>query len=342
MSLSRVIFNGTNHILFYAPKALRKSFLKLISYFPFDVVYPSVFMIEPTNICNGLCPLCPIGVDSDDRKKGYLQYETFIRLVDEIKDIAKLIIMNFAGDPILHPRIGDLIAYAENNGIQTIIGTNGTIDKAEELIRAGASEILFSLDGASEETYHKYRNYKDDKGFEEIVENLRKLVVKKSEIGNGKTNIVLQFVVFKHNEHEIDDIVKLGDNIGVDAVDLKPVCLNDFFDDSLDELIKKYLPKDQNHYIRRRNKFILKKPPLCSFVFHETEILWNGDVTICCYDYDGGYVIGNISDEGGFKKIWKSKKYREMRRKIVNSELELCRKCANTSVFGTRLRLKEM
>ncbi len=297
-------------------------------------------MVEPTNVCNGLCPLCPIGVDIDDRKKGFIDNETFVRLVDEIKDYAKLIIMNFAGEPLFHPRIGDLAAYAERNGIPTIIGTSGTLDKSEELISSGVSEILFSLDGASKETYHKYRNYRDKTEFDVVVENLQKLVDKKKEMRSEKTNIVLQFVIFKHNEHEIDEIIKLGEKIGVDTIDLKPVCLNDFFEQKLDDLIDTYLPKIQNHYIRKKHEYILKKPPLCSFVFHEAEVLWNGDVTICCYDYDGDYVVGNILDDGGFENVWRSKKYREIRRKIINAELELCKRCGNTFDHGKRIQIK--
>lgn len=340
MGLNRIIFNGLNHMLYRMPSVVQKSILRSISYLPFETVYPSVFMVEPTNFCNGLCPLCPIGVDIDGRKKGFLKYETFVGLVDEIKDYAKVIIMNFAGESLFHPRIGDLAAYAETNGIYTAVGTSGTIDKTEELIASGVSEIIFSLDGATRETYHKYRNYRDNTGFDTVVENLQKLVDKKKEIGNDKTNVVLQFVVFKHNEHEIDDIVKLGEKIGVDTVDIKPVCLNDFFEQPLEELIEAYLPSNQSHYERRQNGYILKKPPLCSFVFHETQVLWNGDVTICCYDYDGDCVVGNIIDDGGFENVWKSTKYREIRKKIVTAELDLCKKCGNAFFQGTRMQIK--
>lgn len=340
MGVSRLAFNGINHMLFRTPPGIRTGLLKAISYAPFERMCPSVFMVEPTNVCNGTCPLCPVGVDIDRRKKGFLEYETYIGLVNEIREYAKLIIMNFAGEPLFHPRIGDLAAYAESNGIRTIIGTSGTIDKAEELIASGVSEILFSLDGATRETYHKYRNYRDKTDFDRVVENLRKLVDTKKRTGADKPDIILQFVVFKHNEHEIDDIVELGKKIEVDTVVLKPVCLNDFFDQSLEELIAQYLPERQSHYIPHKNRYILKKSPLCSFVFHETEILYNGDVTICCYDYDGDYVVGNIIEDGGFENVWKSRTYRDKRRKIVMGELDLCKRCGNTFSQDTTIHLR--
>jgi MoaA/NifB/PqqE/SkfB family radical SAM enzyme len=339
MNPARAIFNGVNSLLFTMPPAVRRYFLVPISYLPFESIYPSVFMVEPTNVCNGTCPLCPIGVDIDDRKRGFMEYDTFVGLVDEIKDHAKLIIMNFAGEPLLHPRIGDLVAYAEQNGIATIIGTSGTLDKSEELISSGVSEILYSLDGASAETYHQYRNYRDRTPFETVVDNLQKLVDKKRKMRADKTKIVLQFVVFRHNEHEVDAIFDLGKKIGVDTIDLKPVCLNDFFGGGMSDIIDRYLPESQRHYIHKRDGYILRKPPICSFVFHEAEVLWNGDVTICCFDYDGDYVVGNIIEDGGFANVWKSAGFREIRKKIIKSELKLCRQCGNTFDHGKRIEL---
>jgi radical SAM protein with 4Fe4S-binding SPASM domain len=339
MSLARRLFDGFNRTLFGAPPPIRALAARAISYAPFVLARPSVFMVEPTNVCNGTCSLCPVGVDIDKRPKGFLAYETLVRLVDEIRPYAKCVIMNFAGEPLLHRRIGDLISYAETNGIPVIVGTSGTIDKSEELIASGVSELLFSLDGATPETYHRYRNYRNGTRFETVVENLRRLVEAKKRSGSAKPRIILQFVVFRHNEHETEDIVSLGRRIGVDAVDLKPVCLNDFFGESLEDMIARYLPARQSHYLRRGDRMVLKKPPLCSFIFHETEILWNGDVTICCYDYDGAYVLGNILEEGGFEAVWKGEKYREMRRRIAKLEPDLCRRCGNTFEFGTRIRI---
>lgn len=341
MSIRRTLYNGANIGLIRMPAPLRRVILSLITRLPFSLIYPRVFMIEPTNICNGLCPLCPIGARIDKRRKGHFQHDDFIRLIDEIKDIAKLIIMNFAGEPILNPHIGKLAAYAESNGITTIIGTNGTLDKSEELVDSGVSEILYSLDGATDESYRQYRTYRDGIGFDDVVANLRRLVARKTELGCEKPAIILQFVVFKHNEHEIDDIMKLGKEIGVDGIDFRPACINDFFGPPLEELIDRFQPEGRYEYACRPNERTLTKPPWCSFSFHETEILWNGDVTACCYDYDGNYVIGNVFTDGGFKKIWKSKKYRDMRKKIIQQELEICKKCDNSFVLSTRVIIND-
>jgi radical SAM protein with 4Fe4S-binding SPASM domain len=340
MKLMRKLYNGTNIALLQAPAPMRRACLSLVSRLPFSLVYPPVFMIEPTNTCNGLCPLCPVGAKIDTRRKGHFRYDDFVVLVDEIRDFAKVIIMNFAGEPLLNPQIGKLVAYAESNGIRTVIGTNGTLEKSEELVTAGVSEILFSLDGATEESYRQYRTYRDGTGYATVIDNLRKIVEKKRELRVEKPDIILQFVVFKHNEHEIGEIMKLGKDIGVDGIDFKPVCINDFFESPLNEMIEKFQPKEWEAYRYKSGGPVLK-PPWCSFSFHETEILWNGDVTTCCYDYDGNHVVGNVFSDGGFRKVWKSKKYRDIRRKIVKQELKICNVCDNSLMQSSRILFKD-
>lgn len=337
MKILRKVYSGANIALLDMPAGLRRSCLSLVSLLPFSLVYPRVFMIEPTNACNGSCPLCPIGARIDTRRKGRFRYEEFVVLVDEIKEFARVIIMNFAGESFLNPDIGKLAAYAESNGIRTIIGTNGTLDEAEEMVTAGVSEILFSLDGATEESYRQYRTYRDGAGFDAVVDNLRRLVETKRRLGLEKPEIILQFVVFKHNEHEMEAIMELGKDIGVDGIDFKPACINDFFETPIEELVERFRPKDWDGRVRERGDHSGRKPPWCSFSFHETEILWNGDVTACCYDYDGKYVVGNVFSDGGFKKVWKSKRYRELRRKIVMQELEICKACDNSMEQSARI-----
>jgi radical SAM protein with 4Fe4S-binding SPASM domain len=103
------------------------------------------------------------------------------------------------------------------------------------------------------------------------------------------------------------------------------------------ELVDRFQPAQGNGEALPGSDFVAVKPPWCSFSFHETEILWNGDVTVCCYDYDGDYVIGNVFSDGGFKKLWKSGKYRAIRKKIVRQQLKICKTCDNSMVQSTRI-----
>lgn len=343
MSLSRHAYKATNIVLGKMPHFMRTIIVDLISVLPFSMKYPPVLMIEPTNICNGTCPLCPIGAKIDRRAKGWMKYEDYVRIVDEVKDFAKIIIMNFAGETLLNPEIENIINYSEALGIRTIIGTNGAFNRSDELINSGVSEVLWAMDGATKETYHRYRNYEGTADFDDVVRNLQTLCDTKSERGLSKPKVILQFVVMKDNEHEMDDIIRLGKRIGVDAIDFKPVCLNEFFLMSFEEIIEKYLPKDESYANCRicDDAPVLQKPLICSFAFHETEILHNGDVTICCFDYDGNYVVGNIFKDGGFKKIWRGREFKSMRRKMLKQELEICARCGYSLKQSKRIYMKD-
>ncbi len=82
-------------------------------------------------------PLCPVGAKIDTRRKGQMRPADFEGLVDEIKDFAKVVVMNFAGEPLINPQIAKMVAYAESSGLRVVVGTDGTLDRAEALIEAG-------------------------------------------------------------------------------------------------------------------------------------------------------------------------------------------------------------
>jgi radical SAM protein with 4Fe4S-binding SPASM domain len=338
MGLLRNLYVNANQTLLRMPKPMRNAAIAMVANLPFSLRYPRVFMIEPTNACNGLCPLCPVGAQIDTRRKGQMRYSDFVRLVDEIRGFASSIVMNFAGEPLINPQIAKMAAYAEASGIRTVIGTNGTLDKSDALVRAGVSEILFSLDGVTEHSYRQYRTYRDGSDHTQVMDNLRRLVAKKRQLKTDKPRIILQFVLFRHNQHELADIIALGRSIGVDAIDIKPVCINDFFALPQDQLMAKFAPQGQSGELGVAGASG-SKPPWCAFSFYQTQILWNGDVTSCCYDYDGNHSIGNVFTDGGFRAVWRSRRYRKVRRQIVGQSLDICRSCDERILRPERIRL---
>lgn len=302
-------------------------------YYPFWIKYPSTVFLEVTNACNASCPLCPIGAKVDKRKKGFMKLDEFKRIIDENSFIKKIII-NFAGETLVNKDIYEMIKYAESKNINVLIGTNGSLLNPEKLLESNVSDVLFALDGLTEKTYKKYRV---GLNFNLVKDNLIQLCKKKQEM-KSKTNIILQFIVMSHNEHEIPDIIKFAKEIGVDRVELKQVVLSNFVKKSKEELMK-FLPENKEYwqYYFDNDKIKPLKPFICDKLFF-IQILFNGDVTICCFDHDGAYVIGNILTEP-FKDIWKSKKYKEIRRMIIKQELDICKKCSNTFIAPKVIKL---
>ena len=288
--------------------------------------YPNELLIEPTNICNLKCVLCPTSGDFMERSRGFMKFDNFRRIVNNIKGIVPEVILFFSGEPFLNKDIFKMIKYCSKQSIKTKISTNATVlDKgnAEKLLKSGLGKIVVSFDGLSKQTYEKYRVGAD---FDRVYENIRNLCSRKRELGLRKPLIQLQFIVMKHNEHELPMLEQVRKELGVDSVQIKSVVIPTWFYEGRDakRIAKKYLPRGFSRY-KSESLEISKPQSICEYV-RKCVILWDGRVCLCCYDVDGAYCFGNaISEE--FTDIWNSSKYKHARAMIKKRELALCKKC---------------
>src|SRR6186713_1384654 len=87
--------------------------------------YPLRLWIEPTNSCNLKCPLCPQSED-DWQTRGYLDYDLFCKIADEVAGKVYDINLTHRGESLFNKRIYDMIAYAKQRGIKVRLHTNAT------------------------------------------------------------------------------------------------------------------------------------------------------------------------------------------------------------------------
>ena len=321
-----------------------KKFLKqnigslILPYLPWqfcDFGFSGRVIIEPTNACNLRCPLCP--TSELKRIKGFLPLENFKKIVDDIPAL-KSINFGWSGEPLLNKDIFKMVKYASSKGIETGISTNTIFlnQYIDEALNSGLDDLIVCLDGASKETHEKYRIGSD---FESIKNNIQEFCQEKKRRNFKKPRVTLQCLLTKYNEHEVPVIIELAKNLGVNSLDLKTLSLGSGV--ALTEKIKRakeFLPSDKySRYELKDGKTILKsKPKLCSWL-RQSVILWNGDVTSCCYDFEGDLKIGNVFKDGGFKKVWKGEKYKKYRRKIIRREFDLCKNCSRTDEYTKRI-----
>src|SRR5690606_11525745 len=119
------------------------------------------------------------------------------------------------GEPMMHPRFFDMIAYAAGRGIQVSVNTNMTLltpARAERLVRSSLTWLHASIDGATPETYERIRVRSN---WEKIVGNLRTLVATRERLGSELPHLRLVVVVMLQNLHELADLVELAAQIGV-------------------------------------------------------------------------------------------------------------------------------
>ena len=296
--------------------------------------YPPIVMIEPTNICNLKCPLCPSGNGTLKRAKGYMSLDVFKKIIDDVYKTAFIIVLWNQGEPYLNKDFSKMVKYASDKGLFTLVSTNGNIDhKAEEVVNSGLDSMIVSLDGTTQETYNKYRvNGK----LEMVLDGVKRIVKAKKKL--NKTNPLLrwQFLVMKHNEHELDEIKQLSKELEVDNLELKSVQIY-----SKDD-IKNYLPinpKYRRYKVNGDNfelKFGIKNR--CRRVWTNAVVNWDGEVAICCFDKDGDFKIGNVMDSS-LNQLWKNENIMKVRNQILTDrkQIPICRNCLE----GVKIRIEE-
>ena len=322
LQFAKKVYGTINKTINSLPQPFKKSVISLIAnIYSLKRSYPVSADIELTNACNLKCPLCPT-TNKMKREIGFLSMENFIKIIDQLKGKVKKINFGYAGEMSLNPDMHKMIKYARMHGFEVHVSDNGTSDKTKELIEADPTEIYFALDGTSKATHEEYRR---GSNFEDALRHIKELCYWKKKL-HSKTKIYLQFIVMKHNEHEIPEIINLAKDLGVDQLDLKPVSLfENILDIDKEEAYNKYIPKNKKYSRYSTDKKEVNKLIICP-ALRSVLILYNGDVVLCCYDYDGIHKIGNIFEQD-FDTIWRSKRNQMFRKMVIKKELELCKKC---------------
>lgn len=317
--------------------------LKLQFFFCTDRVfgYPSHLVLEPTNICNLKCPLCPTGQAVSGRPKGKMSFTDFQRIIDEMGDYLYSLRLENWGEPLLNKDISDMVAYATSKRISTSFNTNlCLLDKetAEKLILSGLKHIKISLDGSKEDSYLKYRVGGD---FNKVVDNIKLLVDTRNTLNKPNPFIEVQFIVMKHNQDEIVQIKQLCKELNVDALHiakLHPDMREELFYPDSHSIVKfaDWLPADSMYslfdYKTKTRKHNIKR---CNYLWTSCVVNYDGGVVPCCSIFDQKYDFGNLF-QSAFQHIWNGPKYVAARRLIgrgaKSREFVVCVNCAKFGI----------
>ena len=295
--------------------------------------YPPAVMIEPSNICNLQCPLCPSGNGTLSRQRGLMSLSGFQGIVDQIHHKVGMLILWNQGEPYLNPQFNQMVAYAAERKLYTMTSTNASLPmEPEAIVRSGLDRIIISMDGISEETYNGYRVGGD---YALVLDNMQKLIQTKKRLGSKTPCIDWQFIVMRQNEHEIPAVRTKARELGVDRLDFKTVQIY-----KPEDVI--YLPKDHklSRYHAEGQDFELANKLLnrCRRLWTQPVINWDGELSICCYDKDVLFKIGKVYD-ADFYELWTSDKMNKMRAKILQDRqsIEICRNCGEGIVQKLKL-----
>jgi radical SAM protein with 4Fe4S-binding SPASM domain len=290
--------------------------------------FPLAIGFEPTTSCNLRCPECPSGLRSFTRPTGMLQKELYQKAIDELEDTLLYMTFYFQGEPYLHPDFLEMVKYAADRNIYTATSTNAhylTPDIAEKTVKSGIDRMIVSIDGTTQETYEHYRV---GGKLSKVLEGTKNLIEAKRKLNSKTPHVIFQFLVVKPNEHQIADVYRLADELGVDEVRLKTAQIYDYENgNELIPTIDKY-----SRYIDNKNgTFSIKNKLLdhCWKMWHSCVITWDGTLVPCCFDKDAEHPMGSLQ-EHSFKEIWNSSGYTKFRKALISSrsEVEICKNCS--------------
>ncbi len=287
---------------------------------------PISYSIEPTNHCNLKCPECPSGLGILTRPLGLLKLSEFRKLIDQISDTAFYVQLFFQGEPYINKDLPSMISYAQSKNIYISISTNGhfvTEKNVDVVLDNAPDKLIFSVDGLDEESYQKYRV---GGTFEQADNGLRALISRKIQRGLKKPFVEFQFIVMKQNEHQLDDVKKYCEQVGVDKLVFKTMQISSY------ENAVKFLPSNKKYrrYILENNSFRIKHKIKnhCFALWRTSVITWDGKVVPCCFDKDAQNEIGTVNGRS-FYDIWNSKEYVNFRKKILSDRksVSMCTNC---------------
>lgn len=177
--------------------------------------------IEVTNDCNLKCIMC-LRTEKMTREIGYMDFDLFKKIIGETE--ASSIHFSGLGEPLLHPQIKEMFAYAKEKKLEVGLWTNGVnLDEnlSREIIEEGLLDyIIFGLDGATKETYAKVKGIDC---FDKAVENItRFLKLKKEKVAGIAKNIYgwwskvesiigVQILKTKETDAEIEEFMEKWD-----------------------------------------------------------------------------------------------------------------------------------
>ena len=285
---------------------------------PFALAYPTLFQIEPTNLCNLRCPICY--TISDNRPRDSMTFDEFKRLIDEIGDYTLLLQLWGWGEPFINKDFCRMIRYAKATGMKIITSTNGHFFESEhdvdELIDSGLDVLMFSLDGLNAATYEKYRRRGD---FDQVMTALKRLTQRKRQRNATFPLINLRMVVTRDNEGQADQMKRLGDEVGADVLTFKTLWNIDRNAD-----IKTLLPENPEY---RRAQYkqdgeAIRIPNSCRRFWNNPVVYRDGTV-VPCYFHSSEYSLGNVFSEGshGIRRVWFGRMYNKLRLQFVRKQL---------------------
>jgi radical SAM protein with 4Fe4S-binding SPASM domain len=275
---------------------------------------PLVLSWNITRKCNLKCSHCYINATTKELKNELTTFEAK-NLINQISEVSRPLLILSGGEPLLRSDVFELIKYGVLKGLKMGLGSNGSLidsNVAYNLKKAGISTVSISLDSCKPMLHDQFRAVAGS--WEKAVNAIQVL---------RENNVLVQVntTVTQQNYEEIDDIMTLTENLGVENFHLfflvptgRGTKMSDITPKKYEEMIKTTFAKTSNHNLNvrpscapqfmriARNQGLDMRQWIrgCIAGLYYCRIYPDGEITPCPYL---PIKLGNIREKS-FKDIW--------------------------------------
>jgi MoaA/NifB/PqqE/SkfB family radical SAM enzyme len=292
--------------------------------------YPQIFGVETTASCNAACPFCPLhGPDAAmHRKKGVMDMQLFEKVLEQLvehRNRLGVVFLNVCGEPLLDPQVTrrlKLIGEADM-GEFVNMQTNGqllTQEYGEAILAARIDKVTLGFDGSSREVYEQHRVRCS---YDRVLENTRRFLAARDQL-RSDTRLVVKYVLTRENRHEEESAralwaqylsLKKDRFVVTPSENWATACI-----DQGGQVLKTAGPPGG----RLRH---------CPLLFYTMNILYDGSVPACCWDYNldvAGGALGDANNDS-LLEIWRGEAFEKLRERHRAGDfagLERCKLCS--------------
>lgn len=282
---------------------------------------PINVMIEPGNICNLKCTGCITGTNHAEAiPPQVLKYDQFKKYFDQVKDYLFNISFFNWGEPFMNRDIFSIIEYATSNRCGVTVHSNLNIFNeamAEKAVATKLTHLYVAIDGATQETYEKYRR---GGNLSQVLNNIELLIEKKRKMNSRFPLLTWQYLAFPHNANEIEDARIKSQELRMDAFEV--------FRGNLDNIGTFGFERT---YDSEKKDVTISFKKFCDSLWDTMIIYPDGSVIPCCQAFREKDIFGNVG-ESPIRSVWNNENYTQMRRAVIKRKWENtlrypCREC---------------
>ena len=173
------------------------------------------------NNCVLECPMCTRRDEDLITKtaEAELPFEGLITFLGKLSKLKRVELVGTISEPTMYSELFSLLRYLKSRGLEVMISTNANVHNGRRFwtelgkILSKGDSVKFAIDGSTQEIYGTYR----------IKGNLNKVLQNHTLFKvNTKATSVLQFILFEHNEGDLESIRELFTKENFDLLEFLP------------------------------------------------------------------------------------------------------------------------